>query len=289
MIGRRHKLKTAQGRNLMNLRLRQLVLVARNKADAVESFQSVLGVTPVHGSGNLSPYGLPAMGPMSDGGRKVLSDLGVENLIFAIGADFIEVMFPTRPDGTTVSFMERRGGDTGYMIVLQTDDVEHYEALAGENGVRISHKATFPKYLDIHLHPRDCGGALLSMARQLPDNIADGPWYPAGIAWETAPRSNAVSAIVGAEMLSPDPHALAQRWGRLLDLPVTEVEGRWVINLDDGMLRFGPVATGQKEGFYGIDLRVTDHARIVEGARKAGVAVDGDTFTLCGMTVRLVA
>lgn len=272
----------------MDLKLRQIVLVGRSKADTVRAMEAVLGLVPVHGSGDLSPYGLPAMGPMSEGGRKVLATLGVENLIFAVGSDFIEVMFPIRPDGATVSFMDRRGGDTGYMLVLQTDDVDRYEALAVREGVRIAHKAEFPHYLDIHLHPRDCGGALLSMARHLPDNVPDGPWYPAGTAWEGMAPSPAVSAITAAEMLGPEPEVLAGRWGRLLDLPVDRRGDRWVIRLDDGELRFGPTAEGRKEGFYGIDLKVRDRVRIEEGARAAGVAIEGNSLMLCGMTVRLV-
>ena len=272
----------------MNLRLRQVVLVARSKADTVAGLQAVLDLAPAHGSGDLSPYGLPADGPMSEGGRKVLADLGVENLLFPVGADFIEVMFPTRPDGTTVSFMDRRGGDTGYMIILQTDDVEHYEALAAKEGVRIAHKAQFPKYLDIHLHPRDCGGALLSMARELPDNVADGAWYPAGTAWQERPGSSAVSAIVGAEMRSPDAEALARRWGRLLDLPVEATETGWVIAIDDAVLRFVPADGAQKEGFYGIDLKVRGRDRVVAGAQAAGIPIVGDRLTLCGMAIRLV-
>ena len=272
----------------MNLRLRQVVLVARSKADTVAVLDRVLNLTPAHGSGDLSPYGLPADGPMSERGRKVLSDLGVENLIFPVGADFIEVMFPTRADSATASFMDRRGGDTGYMLVLQTDDVELYETLAAKEGVRISHKAQFPKYLDIHLHPRDCGGALLSMARELPENVADGAWYPAGTAWQERPGSLAVSAIVGAELRSPDAEALAGRWGRLLDLPVERADKNWVITLDDGILRFGAVENFQKEGFYGIDLKVRNRDLIVADARAAGIPIVGDQFNLCGMSVRLV-
>jgi hypothetical protein len=225
---------------------------------------------------------------MSEGGRKVLADLGVENLIFAAGSDFIEVMFPTRPDGSTVAFMDRRGGDTGYMLVLQTDDIDRYEALAGKEGVRISHKASFPKYSDIHLHPRDCGGALLSMAREMPDNVPDGPWYPAGTAWQETPASSAVSAVVGAEMRSPDPEALARRWGRLLALPVQSDDGTWLITLDDGVLRFVRANTDQKEGFYGIDLKVRDRSRVEQGAKAAGIAIEENQLTICGMTVRLV-
>lgn len=273
----------------MELRLRQPVLVARNKDETVATLKTVFGLVPVHGSGDLSAYDLPQWGPMSDGGRKILAQLGVENLIFAVGSDFIEVMFPTRDDGTTVAFMDRRGGDTGYMIVLQTDDVGHYEARARDEGVRISHKAAFVHYEDIHLHPRDCGGALLSMAKHLPYNVAGGAWYPAGMAWQGMPQSAAVSAVVGVELLSPDAQALAARWGRLLGKSVERNGDQWIIRIDDAVLRFGPTSSDQKEGFYGLDLKVADRARIEQGVREAGLAIKGDKLTVCGMTVRLVA
>ena len=271
----------------MELRLRQPVLVARDKDRTVRELAAVLDLRPVHGSGDLTPFGLPEENPMSEGGRKVLEGLGVENLIFAVGADMLEVMFATRPDSAVVGFMDRRGGDTGYMLVLQTDDVEKYKALAEQEGVRVSHDAQFPFYRDIHLHPRDCGGALLSMARNLPDNEPDGAWYPGGH-WQDRPPSRAVDAIVAAEMRSPDPQALAERWGRLLDKPVRALGSGWAIDLDDAMLRFMPCAQGQKEGLYGLDLRVKDRSLIDAGARSLGIPITDDTLQLCGMTIRLV-
>jgi hypothetical protein len=271
----------------MELRLRQPVLVARSKDAAVRDLAAVLDLHPAHGSGDLSPYGLPAKGPMSEGGRAVLEGLGVENLLFPIGSDILEVMFPTRPDGATVGFMDRRGGDTGYMIVLQTDHVDRYKSLAEKEGVRISHEATFPQYQDIHLHPRDCGGALLSMAAHLPENVPDGAWYPGGD-WQARPASRAVSGIAAAELRSEDPKALAERWGRLLELPVAGNGDSFTIALEDGALRFAPVAPGQKEGFYGLDLVVRDRAFIESGASALGLAIAGDCLTLVGMTIRLV-
>ena len=271
----------------MQLRLRQPVLVARSKAETVRDLAAVLDLHPVHGSGDLSPYGLPAKGPMSEGGRKVLERLGVENLLFAAGSDIMEVMFPTRPDGATVGFMDRRGGDTGYMIVLQTDDVAKYKSLAENEGVRITHEGHFPNYHDIHLHPADCGGALLSMARQLPENVPDGPWYPGGN-WQDQPASRAVSGITGVELCSPDPQALAERWGRLLGLPVAREGNAFTIALEDGVLRFAPAEGGQKEGFYGLDLKVADRAFIEAGAKARGISIDNDTLTLVGMKIRLV-
>ena len=271
----------------MELRLRQPVLVARDKDKIVRDLATVLDLHPVHGSGDLTPYGLLEENPMSEGGRKVLEGLGVENLIFAVGADMLEVMFATRPDSAIVGFMDRRGGDTGYMLVLQTGDVDMYKGLAEKEGVRVSHDGHFPNYRDIHLHPRDCGGALLSMARNLPDNEPDGTWYPGGH-WQDRTPSRAVDAIVAAEMCSPDPHALAERWGRLLDKPVATHGAGWAIELDDAELRFMPCAEGQREGFYGLDLRVKDRALIEAGAQAAHIPIIDDTLQLCGMTLRLV-
>jgi hypothetical protein len=272
----------------MDLRLRQVALVGRDKGDTVTALSTVLGLTPVHGSGNLARYGLPADGPMTEAGKAVLAGLGVENLLFAVGSDFLEVMFPTRTDGATVGFMDRRGGDTGYMVILQTDDVDRFKPLAEAEDVRITHEGRFPHYHDIHLHPRDCGGALLSMARHLPDNIADGAWYPGGEIWKTLPAHAAVSAIVAVEILSHDPHALAARWGRLVGKPAVRDGPASTIALDDGWLRFGPTAEGQKEGFYGLDLKVRDRARIERGARDFGIPITDDALVLCGMTIRLV-
>jgi len=272
----------------MDLRLRQVALVARSKADTVAALSAVLDLKPVHGSGNLAPYGLPAEGPMTEAGKRVLETLGVENLLFAVGSDFIEVMFPTRPDGATVGFMDRRGGDTGYMVILQTDDVDRFALLAEKQDVRITHRGQFPNYQDIHLHPRDCGGALLSMAKHLPVNVPDGSWYPAGTVWETSHASTAVSAIVAAEMRSADPEALARRWARLLDKSVRQDGAFWTIALDDGVLRFGLLAEGQREGFCGLDVKVRDRSRIEQGAQEFGVAIADDIVPICGVAIRLV-
>lgn len=274
---------------MVELRLRQPVLVARDKDATVRLMETVLDLRPVHGSGDLSGYGLPAWGPMSDSGRALLDQLGVENLIFAVGSDFIEVMFPTRPDGATVGFMDRRGGDCGYMVVLQSADVGHYAGLAQAAGVRISHEADYPAYRDIQLNPRDTGGALLSVARHMPESEVGGAWYPAGTAWQGLPGSRAVSAVVGAELRGPEADALAARWARLLERPAEQVGEGWRIGLDGGgELRFRLAGEGEKEGFSGIDLRVVDRQRVAEGAKAAGIGFDGERLRLCGMDIRLV-
>jgi hypothetical protein len=256
----------------MYLRLRQICLVAADKQQILTDFQEILGIVPLHGSGDLSPYGLPASGPMSVGGRKLLAEQGIENLVFGAGSDFIEVLFPTREDATAARYRHRRGGDTGYMLILQTGDVAH-----------------FAEYVDIHLHTKDSGGTLLSMARHLPENRIDGPWYPAGTAWETMPKSAKVKKIVAVELQDAAPEILAARWSRLLGLRLIEREPGFALQLDDGELRFVPLRSGETAGFCGFDLRVTDPAAILSVASGRGLTVARNEIIICGLHCRLVS
>jgi hypothetical protein len=272
----------------MQLRLRQLCLVSQDKGRTVAELASILDMRPVHGSGDLSVYGLPSQGPMFEGGRRVLAELGVENLVFAAGTDFLEVLFPTREDSSTVRFMHRRGGDTGYMVIFQADDVGLFARRARAEGVRVVHEGHFPNYYDIHLHPKDTGGALLSVARHAPHNVPNGPWYPAGSAWEMKPPSGVVGAIVAAEFQSNHPEALAERWGRLLDIAVEQDAERCSLKLDDGVLRFVEATDGRGEGFSGFDVKVRDRARIAAAAAMRGTRIEHDMLMICGMRVGLV-
>ena len=65
----------------MNLRMRQICLVARELAPVVEVFHDVFGLDVCHRDPGVGKYGL-------------------ENALFAIGNGFLEVVAPVR-DGTT--------------------------------------------------------------------------------------------------------------------------------------------------------------------------------------------
>jgi hypothetical protein len=272
----------------MYLRLRQICLVAGDKQQTVADFAEILGIVPVHGSGDLSFYGLPACGPMSEGGRKLLAEQGIENLVFGAGSDFIEVLFPTRDDATAARYRRRRGGDTGYMLILQADDVAHFADLARQENVRIAHAANFAEYVDIHLHTKDAGGTLLSMARHLPENRIDGPWYPAGTAWEAMPKSPKVKKIVAVELQDAAPEILASRWSRLLGLQLIKREQGFALQLDDAELRFVPTCAGEAAGFSGFDLQVADPAAILSAAASRGLTTAQNALFICGLRCRLV-
>ncbi|MBL6953825.1 MAG: hypothetical protein ISR50_14400, partial [Alphaproteobacteria bacterium] len=87
---------------------------------------------------------------------------------------------------------------------------------------------------------------------------------------------------------SPDPTALAARWGRILDRPVvTGPSGASEIALDNAMLRFVEVADGRGEGLGGVDLKVSDRAAILAAAAARGLQATGDAIVVCGTRFRL--
>ena len=132
-----------------------------------------------------------------------------------IGDQFLEVVSPTR-DGTTAGrLLERRArddgnGDGGYMAIYEVDDldarVEHVQAA----GVRVVWSIDLPTIRARHLHPRDVGGALVSIDQ--PARRGEWPW--GGPTWRAHDGNGVVSAIAGVSVGAADPAGDARPVGR---------------------------------------------------------------------------
>ena len=86
---------------------------------------------------------------------------GLKNAVFPIGETFLEVVSP-KQDGTTAGrLLEKRGGDGGYMVILQCEDPKGRDARVERLGIRIVHKSLHADYDGRQLHPRDTGGSFL--------------------------------------------------------------------------------------------------------------------------------
>ncbi|MDP6691838.1 MAG: VOC family protein [Alphaproteobacteria bacterium] len=248
------------------LRLRQIALVAEELAPAVDGLTDVLGLATC--------YHDPAVGKY-----------GLENALLPVGTNFLEVVAPLdiKEDTAGGRYLKRRGGDGGYMVILQCDNVEERRARVGELGVRVANALNYGDFTGIQLHPRDTGGCMLENDQTEGDQAPDGPWHPAGKDWRDAVRTERTLAMVGAELQSPDPGALAARWGEILAVPVTKgASGAAEIVLDNATLRFVDVADGRGEGLGGVDLKTADRAAILAAANERGLAVNGDSVTICG-------
>ena len=198
-----------------------------------------------------------------------LDGFGLRHGLYAIGDRILEVVVPKRPGTTAERYIERRGGDGGYMVLVQTPDLDTEIERVTEQGFRIVHEASGPGIRGVHLHPREIGGAILSIDQADPPES----WGWAGTDWEYHSRSDVVSDLVAAEIQAENPAAMAETWSRALGHAV--VDGT-TIALDDGTLRFVPLADDRGEGLVAVDLVATDRSR------------SGETLTLCGTRFNLV-
>jgi len=253
------------------LRLRQICLVAGALEPAVSDLADILGLAICYRDPNVARYGLV-------------------NALLPLGDSFLEVVAPTRPGTAAGRYLERRGGDGGYMVIIDCDDVERRRRRMAEIGVRIANPITHDDYVGLQLHPRDTGGAMLELNHTPGGERLDGPYHPAGPDWQRFRRRETTRALLAAELQGPAPAALAQRWGEVLERPVTRLPaGGFEIALDLGRLRFVAEADGRGEGLAALDLAVADPAPIIAAARRRGCAGDGDQVTMCGTRLNLLA
>lgn len=252
------------------LRLRQICLVASELEPAIADLADILGLAVCYRDGNVARYGLV-------------------NALLPIGPCFLEVVAPTRPGTAAGRYLERRRGDGGYMVIVDCDDIERRRRHMDEIAVRIANPIRHDGYTGLQLHPRDTGGAMLELNHTSSGESLEGPYYPAGPDWQKAIRGDVTSALLAAELQSPDPEALARRWSGILEWPVgRDARGEAEIALDLGRLRFVAATDGRGEGLAGLDIAVADRARLLAAARRRGRPVEGDQITLCGTRFRLV-
>ena len=248
------------------MRLRQVALVARDLEPVVADLCAVLGIE---------------VGFRDPGVRQ----FGLHNAVMPIGDTFLEVVSPVEPDTTAGRFLDRRGGDGGYMVILQCDDLDADRRRVSDLGVRIVWSIDLPQIRGTHLHPRDVGGAILSL------DAADPPssWQWAGPEWERAVRMDVVSEITGVELQADDPLALGQRWSQVLGRPLAHTAAGVIrIVLDQGCIRFAKASDGRGTGVSRIDVAVTNRKRLLAAAEARGVPVHGDHVILCGTRIHLV-
>ena len=185
-----------------------------------------------------------------------VGEFGLHNALMTIGDQFLEVVAPTTAGTTAGRLLDRRDGDGGYMAIYEVDDLDARVAHLESNRVRIVWQMDLDDIRGRHLHPRDVGGAIVSIDQPTPP----GSWRWAGPGWVAHHDTSVVSAIAGFTIGADDPGAMAKRWFEL-GLATS--------------VRFVP-AGPRGEGIDGIDLVATDRARA------------GERFDCAGVTVTLV-
>ena len=247
------------------MRLRQVALVAHDLDRVVQDLCAVLGVEVCFHDPAVEVFGL-------------------RNAVMPIGDTFLEVVCPIRADTTAKRYLARRGGNGGYMVIVQSDDLEKDRKRVAELGIRTVFDLDLEDIAGSHLHPKDTGGAILSLDQPRPA----ASWRYAGPAWKSKVRTDVAREILGVEIQSEDPKKLAERWSRILDRNTVKAEGGAPeIPLDRGFIRFVPATDGRGEGVSGLIVKAAEPRSVVEKARMRGLPARDGQVTIGGVRIRL--
>lgn len=220
------------------IRIRQIALVAAHLDTAIADLSAALDVDVIYRDPGVREFGL-------------------ENALFCLGDQFLEIVSPVQAGTTAGRLLEKRGGDCGYMAIYDTDNVDDLVAHATSLGVRFVWQGSVPGIRGRHMHPKDTSGTLVSIDQT--DVPGEWPW--AGRQWREARPSSVASGIISYEVAVHDVEASAARWrdiGILHDVTLTPIGA-------------------QGEGLHTVSLMAVDPTR------------HGEEITVVGTTFRLVA
>ena len=221
----------------MRMRLRQIVMVAHDLAAAGRQIESELDVELCFRDPGVAEFGL-------------------HNALFPIGDQFLEVVSPVRLGTTAGRQLERRGGDSGYMVILEVDDLDALRRSLVDNNVRVVYEAVTEGIVGLHLHPSDIGGAILSIDQA--DTWGEWPW--AGPNWRNHVRIEQVAEVLAVIIEADDPAAMSERWAKVLGIDA--VDHTITFNAG-GQIRFVNAAE-RGEGVAGFVVRAASPEHIGE-------------------------
>ena len=204
-----------------------------------------------------------------------VAHFGLENAVIPIGTDFLEVVSPVEENTTAGRYLNKRGGNGGYMIIIQVDKFEDSQKLVNEYNIKTVWETDLPKAKAMHLHPKQMGGAILSLDWMEPKES----WKWAGPNWEKN-ISGPIKGIDGVEIQSDDPELMLNTWLRVLGDVERDHENK--ILLDNTWIKFSQAIDGRGPGISAFSLKAENSNEIIERAQNLGFMVDG-TITIGGV------
>lgn len=242
---------------MTRLRIRQLVIAAES-LEAADQLQAALELGE----------------PFADPG---VAEFGLENAVFALGDQFIEVVAPTTSDAPVQRFL-KKNGPGGYMAIFQTDDLKAARARVDGAGIRRVWNADLDDISASHLHPADVGGAIVSIDEARPWES----WRWGGPDWQ---KTAVPGELIGAVIEGTDPGQLASRWAAALGRPASTGPDETRIDLDQGH-RLIFQHSGEQAKLEAFCVNVDNAMDALERADRLGLETFGDALMIAG--VRLI-
>ncbi|WP_439544681.1 VOC family protein [Sandarakinorhabdus sp.] len=218
-------------------RLRQIAVVAPELAPVVAAGCATLGADVCFRDPGVAKFGL-------------------ENALWSLGGTFLEALAPITAGTTAGRYLDRRGGPTGYMLILDSDDLAPVRLRLAMMNIRIVEDVDVRQHgasaRALHLHPRDTGGCLLSIDHHAPDPGMMGSYAWAGPDWHR--HTNPGLTITGAVIACENPQVIAMRWSTMLVQPWQQRADRWRLQLNHGSIDFVAITDDRGEGLSAIRI-----------------------------------
>lgn len=142
-----------------------------------------------------------------------VAHFGLCNAVFAIGDTFLELVSPMQEGTAAGRQIERRGGDCGYMAMLQVEDVAAARERARRLGVSEVLEVELKDMTEVQLHPTEIGGAIVSLSEPRPP----ASWLWGGPGWK---RRSAAGSVRGLTVAVADAAAVGSRWREVAGGPI---------------------------------------------------------------------
>ena len=198
-----------------------------------------------------------------------VAHFGLENAVLPVGTDFLEVVSPVEENTTAGRYLDRRNGDGGYMVIIQVDDFLAAKQSVKENDITVVWESDHPEARAIHLHPKQMGGAILSLDWMDPKES----WKWAGPNWDKFVNTSLVNRFVGVEIQAENPEDMKNTWKSVLNLKSERVTGHQ-INLDNTWIRFIEDEDGRGAGVSAFCLEANDNDKLFEKASDLGLVYE---------------
>ena len=234
--------------------LRQLVMVSSLRDPIVESLCKLFDIKV--------SFNDPGVG-----------HFGLENAVLPVGTDFLEVVSPVEKNTTAGRYLDRRSGDGGYMVIIQVDDFSDVQNNVKENNVTVVWESEHPEARAMHLHPKEMGGAILSLDWMNPKES----WKWAGPNWKQFVNTSTINRFVGVEIQSDNPEAMKIKWQSVLRVPENKIRDN-EIKLDNTWIRFVEDEDGRGPGVSAFCIEANDNESLLKKADEIGLLHKEEIF-----------
>ena len=240
------------------MRLRQLVFVSRERDELGSKICKLLDLKESYNDAGLINFGL-------------------ENVLIPLGDTFFEIVTPVKENTTAERFLDKKGGDGGYMVIVDVENFEEEQERVETSGIEIvwhgNREEENIQARTIHLHPKKVGAAILSIDHMNPKAA----WLWAGTDWEKDINKTLVDVISGVVLQSDNPEFLCSKWEKALGKKRI-AENNLSILLNESKISFVPDEDGKGEGINSFAVKTLDKNKILENAEKINALQNGNIY-----------